>query len=67
MPGARDTADTKQIAGAMRVIALEEHFLAPAMAEGLAGGPFTETLRGKLEDLGRVGWRTWTREGSITR
>jgi hypothetical protein len=36
----------------MRVIALEEHFLTPAMAEGLAGGPATEPLRGKLEDLG---------------
>jgi uncharacterized protein len=36
----------------MRVIAIEEHFLAPAMAEGLAGGGVTAGLRGKLEDLG---------------
>jgi len=36
----------------MRVIALEEHFLTPAMAEGLAGRPAPATLRRKLEDLG---------------
>jgi len=37
----------------MGVIALEEHFLTPAMAAGLAGAPaMSEAIHRKLADLG---------------
>jgi predicted TIM-barrel fold metal-dependent hydrolase len=36
----------------MRLVALEEHFLAPAMPGGLAGREISKTVRRELEDLG---------------
>jgi predicted TIM-barrel fold metal-dependent hydrolase len=36
----------------MRVIALEEHFVAPVMAAGVASRPAPEAVRSKLSDLG---------------